>query len=169
MMSMTWWNCWRISPRALMRFDQAIISPLARAAEVGGDLLGPLERRVHGVRPADGIVIEGHRPTEIVHAAEHLVEVLGNGVEEGHLVEQSYWAPLGGGAVIALDVYDERVVELAHRLNSVHDAAHLVIGMGQRGSIDLHHAGEDLLLIGVEGIPGLDRVGTLRRASSPQG
>ena len=44
--------------------DQAV----ARAAEVGGDLLGPLERRVHRVRPADRVVVERRRPAELVHA-----------------------------------------------------------------------------------------------------
>ena len=39
---------------------------VARAAEVAGDLLGPLERRVARPRPADREVREGLRPAPLV-------------------------------------------------------------------------------------------------------
>ena len=42
---------------------------VARAAPVRGDLLGPLVRRVHGVRPADRVVVVGFRPAQLVDAA----------------------------------------------------------------------------------------------------
>ena len=39
---------------------------VARAAEVRGDLLGPLVGRVHGVRPAHRIVVVGLGPAQLV-------------------------------------------------------------------------------------------------------
>ena len=86
---------------------------VARAAPVGGDLLGPLVRRVHGVRPAHGVVVVGLRPAEFV---DPLRQVLGRlkglqAVEIAHLVEAPVDPTLGRGAVVADDVVDERVVE----------------------------------------------------------
>src|SRR5271169_2129299 len=44
---------------------------VARAAEVRGDLLGPLVRGVHRVRPADGVVVVGVRSAELIDLALH--------------------------------------------------------------------------------------------------
>ena len=68
-MSITLLNCVRIPPLSLMRAGQEIDQAVACAAEVGRNLLGPLERRVHGVGPADRIVVEGHRSAEVIHVA----------------------------------------------------------------------------------------------------
>jgi hypothetical protein len=43
--------------------------PVAGAAPVGSHLLGPLQRRVHGVRPADRVVVVGVRAAEVVSRA----------------------------------------------------------------------------------------------------
>src|SRR3982074_3315908 len=42
---------------------------VAGTAEVRGNLLGPLERGVHRVRPTDGVMIERGWATELIHAA----------------------------------------------------------------------------------------------------
>ena len=42
---------------------------VAGAAPVGGDLLGPLVGRVHGVRPADRVVVVGVGAAELVDGA----------------------------------------------------------------------------------------------------
>ncbi len=139
------------------RDDHAV----ARAAEVRRDLLGPLERRVHRVRPADRIVVEGHRPAELVHAAQHFREVLRDVVEERHLVQETVRAALGARAVVALDVDDERVVELAQLVDRIDHAAHLVVGVRERGGVDLHHVGGDLLVVGVERVPRRNAGGAL--------
>src|SRR5882672_12813040 len=39
---------------------------VACAAKVRSDLLGPLIRSVHGMRPADGVMIVGFRPAQLV-------------------------------------------------------------------------------------------------------
>src|SRR5450631_33372 len=94
-------------------------------AEVRGNLLGPLERRIHRVGPADWVVIECSGTAEFVHAAQNLFEILRNGVEERHFVEQALWSAFSARAVIALDVYDQRIVQFALVRERVDDATHL--------------------------------------------
>ena len=59
----------------------------------------------------------------------------------------------GAGAVVAADVDDQRVVELAHVLDRLDHAADLVVGVGDVGGEDLGLAGEQLLLVGAERVP----------------
>ena len=101
-------------------------------------------------------MVEGHWTAELVHAAQDFRERLLQIVEKCHLVEQALAAAFGGSAIVALDIDDQRVVELAHLVDGVDDAAHLVVAMRERRRIDLHHMGEHLLLVGVERIPRLD-------------
>ena len=62
---------------------------VARAAPVRGDLLGPLVGRVHGVRPAHGVVVVGLRPAELVDPRRQELRRLEgrHAVEVDHLVE----------------------------------------------------------------------------------
>src|SRR5207244_6086068 len=107
--------------------DQAV----ARAAKVRGDLLGPLEWCVHRMRPTDGIVVERRWPTEFIHPAYDVFEVLGRGIEECHFIEQALRTAFRTRAVVALDVDDKRVVEFALVRNCIDDAAHLVVAIAQ--------------------------------------
>src|SRR5713226_3148262 len=145
-----------------LRADAALVSDargpgddhaVASTAEVRGNLLGPLERRVHRMGPTDRVVIERRWATEFIHAAHDFVEIFRNGVEKGHLVEQALWSAFGARAVISLDVDDKRVVEFALVRKRIDDATHLGVAIAQRGRIDLHHVGCDLLMAGVERIP----------------
>ena len=113
---------------------------VARAAPVGGDLLGPLVGGVHGVRPAHGVVVVGFRPAEFV---DPLREVLGRLeglqlVEVAHLVEGPVDPTLGRGAVVTDNVVNERVVEDVQLLQQGHDPANMVIGVFQEARIHLH-------------------------------
>ena len=47
---------------------------------------------------------------------------------------------LGAGAVVAVDVDDQRVVELAHVLDRLDHAADLVVGVGHVRGEDIHLA-----------------------------
>ena len=103
---------------------------------------------------AGRVVVEGLLAAELVHPAQHFLHLLGDRVEHRHLVEQPLHAALGARPVVALDVDHERVVELAHLLDRVQDAPDLVVAVRERGGVDLHHVGEDPLLVGVERVPG---------------
>src|SRR5229473_6739052 len=165
-----------------LRADAALVSDargpgddhaVASTAEVRGNLLGPLERRVHRMGPTDRVVIERRWATEFIHAAHDFVEIFRNGVEKGHLVEQALWSAFGARAVISLDVDDKRVVEFALVRKRIDDATHLGVAIAQRGRIDLHHVGCDFLVVGVERIPrgnargALGQLGILRHYTQP--
>ena len=89
--------------------DRAVAGP----APVRGDLLGPLVRRVHRVRPADRVVVVRLGRPELVDLRRHELGRLerGGAVEADHLVERAVDCALGRRAVVADDVVDERVVE----------------------------------------------------------
>ena len=59
----------------------------------------------------------------------------------------------GARAVVAADVDDQRVVELAQVLDGLDHAADLVVGVGHVGGEHLGLAGEQLLLLGGERVP----------------
>ena len=110
--SMTWWNCVRISTRrvdaAWPVYDQSV----AGSAKVRRDLLGPLVRRVHRVRPANGVVVECPRRTQVVDALDQEIrrDQIGR-LADGRLVQRADQRAFRGRAVVADDVVDERVVE----------------------------------------------------------
>src|SRR5262245_64967779 len=74
------------------------------AAAVGLALPAP-ERRVPGMRPAPGVVIEVLRSAEVVDRSEVLREVVGHVVEELVFVHRAVWAALRAGAVVGTDHY----------------------------------------------------------------
>ena len=164
-MSMTWWNCQRMPPLSVMWPGQEIAMPLPRAAEEGRNLLGPFVGRVEGPGPRHGHVVVG------VLGAPGVVEfhLVGDrqfdAVELQHLARRAVRRAFGGGAIVAADVDDERVVELAHVLDRLDHAADLVVGVGEIGGIDLGLADEELLFVGGQLVPVL-AAGRRARASA---
>ena len=124
---------------------------LLGAAEVRRHHLGPGERRVEGPGP-------GHRHVRIGQVrAPDVVEVLQLGLDRqldtldrGDLVRRADQAAFGAGAVVAADIDDQRIVELAHVLDRLDHAADLMVGVGHVGGEDLDLADEHLLLVGRE-------------------
>ena len=127
---------------------------VAGAAEVAGDLLGPLEGRVHRVRPGRREVVEVLRAAEFVDDLEVLLPGLGEAVEEQVLVDRALDAALGARAVVAGDVDEDGVLGAGQRLHRLDDPAHLVVDVGGVAGEDLHHPGVEPLLVGVERVPG---------------
>ena len=78
---------------------------------------------------------------------EDVLDGLLHAVEVGHLVEQPVHAAFGARAVVADDVEDQRVVELAGRLDGLDQPADLGVGVLAEAGEHLHLAGEELLLI----------------------
>ena len=90
---------------------------------------------------------------------QHVGDCFLNAVEEGVLVEHAVRAALGAGSVVAEDVEDERVVELAHLFERLKEAADFVVAVFAEGGVDLHLMGEEFFLVRVEGVPILDGLG----------
>ena len=130
--------------------------PVAGATPVRRHLLGPLERRVHRMRPTDRVVVVRRRGPELVHLRQHELRRLQrrHAVEVGHLVEGAVQRSLGGGAVVADDVVHERVVEHAEVLDGVDHPADVVVGVFQEPGVHLHLARQHRLQLLGHVLPG---------------
>src|SRR5262245_32264902 len=83
---------------------------IARAAEVRGDLLCPLERRIASPSPAYRVVRRGAWQPEFVDPVQHLLEGRLEPIKRHDLVGGTLQRTLGARAVIADDVDDEGIL-----------------------------------------------------------
>ena len=126
---------------------------LGRPAEVRRHLLHPLERRVHRPRPRRGKMRE-----RLVRAPERVPEVLSlhrhrDTIEGRELVRRAVDHAFGARAVVAADVDDQGVVELAEVFDGLDDPTDLIVGVSEVSAIDIGLLDEELLLQQTEGIP----------------
>ena len=129
---------------------------VASAAEIGRHLLGPGERRVERDRPAGGHVREGLRAAPLVDQRDQVLDLLGDAVEIGHLVVHADEAALGAGAVVAGDVDEQRVVQLADVLERLLEAPDLVVGMLEEAGEHFGLAREQAAMRLRQRVPGHD-------------
>ena len=125
----------------------------ARAAEVRRDLLDPAIGGVHRKRPGHGEVGVGDIGAPRRHERQHLFDAVFEAVEIGDLVRRAVHRAFGAHAIVAEDVDDQRVVELAELLDRVDDAADLVVAVSHVGRPDVDLAQIKLLLVGRERVP----------------
>ncbi len=113
---------------------------VARAAPMRGDLLGPLVRRIHGVRPAHGVVVVRFRAAQLVQPRHQELGRLqcGRAVEIDHLVVCALQRAFCGCAVVADDVVDQRVIEQIELFQRIHQPANMVIGILHESGVNLH-------------------------------
>ena len=128
-MSITWWNCAAHAALVLDPRRPRDGQRVPHAAQVRGDLLRPLERRVHRPGPAGREVVEVLRPAELVDVLQIVGERLRHVVEERVFVEQADQPAFGRRAVVADLVEDERVVGIGQRADHFQQPAHLVVGL----------------------------------------
>ena len=112
--------------------------PVAGAAETGGNLLGPGERRIARDGPPGGHVGIGQRAAELVVMFQNVLHGFVDAIEVGHLVEQAIHAAFGARAVVADDVEDQRVVHLARLLDGLDQPADLRVRVFAEAGEDLH-------------------------------
>ena len=132
--------------------------PVAGAAPVRSDLLGPLERGAVRPRPPDGVVVVRARRTQLVELGDQELRGLerGHPVEVGHLVERPVDRPFGRGAVVADDVVDDRVVEDPEILDGVDQPADVMVGVLEETGVHLHLAGQHRLQLVGHVVPRRD-------------
>ena len=118
---------------------------VAGAAEVAGDLLGPLERSVHRPGPADRDMRLARRPADLVQPLDRAFQAELHAEQAGKFAERPLQPSFGAGAVVADDVEDQRVVEFAGSGQAVDIAADLGIGVLHESGVVLHQPGVDLL------------------------
>ena len=126
---------------------------LPGAAEVRRDLLGPFERRVEGPRPRHRHMRLGLVRTPDVVIFQLICDRNVNGFEGGLVERRADDGAFGARAIVAADEDDQRVVELAHVLYCLNDAANFVIGIGHVRGEDLGLTREKLLFLGSERLP----------------
>ena len=132
---------------------------LVDAAEPGSVLLEPVERRVEGPGPSGRHVVVGFLGApNVVELHLHVDGQLTEAIEERDLVGRAKRPALGAGAVVAVDVDDQGVVEPAEVLEGLDHTADLVVVVGSIGGEDLHLADEELLRLRAELIPGLQEI-----------
>ena len=180
-MSMQCVNCERRSPPALILPGQATTIGL----RVPPRWLAICLPHWNGVLPAHaqaaamcGAVWSLPQRVDAAVLVDQLELLLGvdvDAVQERHLVERAGRRPLQAGAVVAPDVEDQRVVEVAHLLDRVEQPADVPVGVLREARVDLHLPRVELLRRVVERVPGREQVGPLgqlrvlrdrRRASS---
>jgi hypothetical protein len=93
------------------------------------------------------------RESEVVDPGRQVLQRLGDAVPVAQLVHDAVQATLGRGAVVAGDVDDQGVVQLAGLLDRLDDAADLMVGVLHRSAEHLHPAGPDLLVGVAELLP----------------
>ena len=119
---------------------------VARAAEVRGDLLAPVEGAVARPRPGGRVVrseevpAPGLEPAVLEEEPHLLLGRQRDPVQRRQLVERAAERALHARAVVAPDPDDERVVELAHLLDRGEDAADVPVGVLRVAGVDLHLA-----------------------------
>ena len=114
-------------------------------ARVGGAApvglaLPAAERRVAGVGPAPGVVVEGLDAAQLVDHLEVVFQRFLDIVEEEHLVERAYRPAFGAGAVVG-DDDDQGIVQLADLFQEIEDAPEVIIGEAHEAGINFHKAG----------------------------
>ena len=113
---------------------------VAGAAEVRGDLLHPLERRVERPRPADVEVVLALCRPEVVEVFEEPLGIFVHAVLERGCAPCAVHRSFRGRAVVAGDVDDERVVGDAEVVERTDHAIDLVIGVGEEAGEGLHQS-----------------------------
>ncbi len=95
-------------------------------------------------------------PPHVVDVVHHLVGLADDAVERHHLVVRAFRAAFGARAVVADDVEEERVVQLADLFELRDEPADLVVGVLGEAGEGLHLALEEPLLVGAHAVPGGD-------------
>ena len=137
---------------------------LPGAAQVGGDLLAPLERAVPGPGPRRRVVRGGQlgaphvQPAVLLGQRELLLGSQRDAVLHRELVERAGDRAFHAGAVVAVDVDHQRVVQLTHLLDRVDHPAHVPVGVLAVARVHLHLPRVQGLLVLGQGIPGRERL-----------
>src|SRR5438094_10413558 len=85
---------------------------VAGAATMRSNLLGPLERSIQSVRPANGIVRESIWASPVIYMIHHLGSIPNNAIQSHHLIVRPFRSTFGARSVIAYNVNEKSVIQL---------------------------------------------------------
>ena len=87
---------------------------VARPSPVRSNLLGPLEGSIQSVRPANGIVRKRIWTSPVIHMIHHLGSITNNAIQRHHLIVSPFGSAFGTRSIIAYNVDEESVIQVAH-------------------------------------------------------
>ena len=126
--------------------DQAV----AGAAEMRGDLLGPLEGRVRRPGPAHRNMRVRRRAADLVELGLEICQSQLHAIDAGDLADRALEAAFGRGAIVAHDVEDQGVVHFSRFLERGDEPPDLLVRVVEEAGIVLHQAAVDpLRLLGL--------------------
>src|SRR5437773_3124471 len=105
---------WADLPFSFDSFGPMHYHSVARAAPMRSNLLGPLERSIQGMRPANGIVRESIWASPVIYMIHHLGSIPNNAIQRHHLIVRPFRSTFGARSVIAHNVNEQGVIELTH-------------------------------------------------------
>src|SRR5439155_25872087 len=88
--------------------------PIAGAAPMRSNLLGPLKRSIQGMRPANGIVRESIWASPVIYMIHHLGSIPNNAIQRHRLIVRSSRPAFCARSVITYNVNEQGIIELAH-------------------------------------------------------
>ena len=148
--SIMWWNWLRMPPTSLMWPGHETHMPCRMPPKCEAICLVQLNGVSNAqVQPHRHVIVGLVGAPDVVEVLQLLFDRNLDAVEHGHFVRRADQRAFDAAAVVAADVDDQRVVELAHVLDGLNDAADFVVGVGQVGGIDFDLPDEHLLLVGV--------------------
>jgi hypothetical protein len=110
------------------------------ATPMGRDLLGPLVRCVHGVRPAHRIVVVGSWRAKLIYAGNHeLGRLQGrHAVEGAHFVKRPVDRSFSRRAVVADDVIDQCIVEDFEIGERIDEPPQVIVHVFEHAGVNFH-------------------------------
>src|SRR5262249_38968334 len=117
-----------------------------------GLALPTAKRRVPRPRPAPGVAVTKLRTPKLVHSCQILFHPSLHAVAEQRFVDHAGRAAFRAGTVVGDRHYD-CVVELAEVFQKLDQSSDMVIGVGEKPSEYLHHAGINFLFSGGQWLP----------------
>src|SRR5262249_32027810 len=119
---------------------------LPSATKVRRYLLGPSEWRVEGPCPTHGhVVVSPVRSPDVVEVLQVVLDRDLHTVKHRDLVGRANQLAFSARTVVTADVDDDRVIELAHVVDSLYHTANLIVGVSEVGGINVDLADKHLL------------------------
>src|SRR6266513_5544978 len=88
--------------------------PVTGTTPMRSNLLGPLERSIQGMRPANRIVRKSIWASPVVYMIHHLGGSANNAIQCHHLIIRSFRSSLGTRSVVTYNVNEQGVIQFAY-------------------------------------------------------
>src|SRR5438067_13868879 len=126
---------------------------VAGAAPMRSNLLGPLERSIQSMRPANRIVRESMWTSPVIDMVHHLGCITINAIQRHHLIVSPFGSSFGTGSVIAYNINKQGVIQFTHVAQCLNQSSDFIIGLFGKAGEYFHLSRQEFFLIGIHTIP----------------